>query len=487
MKKENIKYILLILFFILILFLSPISGDDWGNYIEGSKGIRHIFGNAIGMYFDWEGRFVSRILINLLTYHKVLWNVINSLMIVGIIYYITKIVKPKNKKLVFILSTLIILVMNIFTFSQVVVWVAGNITYLFVVPIMLYYFYQLFENNHNTKLNCTICAFLNIIIPMFIEHMAITLVVGNILILIYKYIKDKKLDKQLLIYLSLSIISLFTMLLSPGSIKRSKIENIEFNKLSVIGKLSYNIPNFIYYTYFISPYLTILSVIGNYYLTKEIKNKYLRFSSSIYLLFVPIIITIIYILSEITGRTLTLQNNILITTYFIIYTILTFILICLYSKNKEAKNVVFFYILGIIANSVMLLSPTWGYRTSFGTYVFLCITYIEIIDKNIIENRLINFMLLIILFIMISFYSILYISVAKQNKENVNKIKSSKNPDVIEIIKYPSFANCNINPTNPYHMKRFKEYYNIPENTEVRIIDNNWKYLIFYQKSCHCK
>ena len=39
-------------------------------------------------------------------------------------------------------------------------------------------------------------------------------------------IKNKKLDKYILIYLLLSIISLLTMLLSPGSIKRSKIENV---------------------------------------------------------------------------------------------------------------------------------------------------------------------------------------------------------------------------------------------------------------------
>mgnify|MGYP005874952945 CR=1 FL=1 len=224
MKKENIKYIVLILFFLFILFLSPISGDDWGNYIEGSQGIRHVFGNAIGMYFDWEGRFISRILINILTYHKVLWNIINSLMIVGIIYYTVKIINPRNKKLIFILSTLTIFMMNIFTFSQVVVWVAGNITYLFVIPMMLYYFYNLLQNKKQTKLTIIINILLNMIMPMFIEHMAVALVVGNILILAYKYIKNKKLDKYILIYLLLSIISLLTMLLSPGSIKRSKIE-----------------------------------------------------------------------------------------------------------------------------------------------------------------------------------------------------------------------------------------------------------------------
>ena len=393
-------------------------------------------------------------------------------MIVGIIYYTVKIINPRNKKLIFILSTLTILMMNIFTFSQVVVWVAGNITYLFVIPMMLYYFYNLLQNKKQTKLTIIINILLNIIMPMFIEHMAVALVVGNILILVYKYIKNKKLDKYILIYLLLSIISLLTMLLSPGSIKRSKIENVEFNNLSIINKIIYNMPNFIYYTYFIYPYLIILSTIGNYYLSKEIKNKYLRFTTYIFLLFIPIIVTLIYLLSEVTRNSLTIQNN---------------ILICIYSKNKKDKITIFFYTLGLVSNLVMLASPTWGFRTSFGTYIFLCISYLEIIDKNTIEKKFVNSLLLVITIIMIIFYSILYISIAKQNRENINKINASKHSNVIEIAKYPSFANCNINPTNPYHMKRFKEYFNIPESTEVRIVDNNWKYLIFYKKSCNCK
>lgn len=486
MKKENIKYFLLALLFMFILFLSPISGDDWGNYIEGSQEIRHIFGNAIGMYFDWEGRFISRILINLLTYHKILWNIVNSLMIVGIIYYTVNLINPKNKKLVFTLSTLVVLMMNIFTFSQVVVWVAGNITYLFVIPMMLYYFYQILRDEKCTKLKFSIYIFLNIIIPMFVEHMAVILVIGNILILIYKYIKNKKIDKQLLVYLLFSIISLIAMLFSPGSIKRSQIENTEFNKLSIMGKIAYNLPNFIYYTYFIYPYLTLLSTIGNYHLLKSIKNKYLRFFSYIYLLLIPIIITSVYILSEFTRDSLQLQNSVIVILYFITYTIITFILICLYSKKQKSKNAIFFYILAISANLVMLLSPTWGYRTSFGTYVFLSIAYIEIIDKSVIENKLIDAILLIVSIVMFIFYTILYISVARQYRENLNTINTSKKSNVIEIRKYPSFVNCNINPSNPYHMKRFKEYFNIPESTEVKIIDNNWKYLIFY-KSCNCK
>ena len=76
--KKKIFFKCIFIFFLIIFFLSPISGDDWGNYIEGSRGLYKSITEAIGMYFSWEGRFISRVLINILTYHKVLWNIVNS-------------------------------------------------------------------------------------------------------------------------------------------------------------------------------------------------------------------------------------------------------------------------------------------------------------------------------------------------------------------------------------------------------------------------
>ena len=52
------------------------------------------------------------------------------------------------------------------------------------------------------------------------------------------------------------------------------------------------------------------------------------------------------------------------------------------------------------------------------------------------------------------------------------------NKEIIEIESFPRYANCNINPTNEYHLTKFKEYYQIPKNKEVRILPNNWRYII---------
>ena len=90
--KKKVFFVSIFILFFVILCLSPICGDDWGNYIISRRGIYHAFGEAVGMYFAWEGRFVSRVLINLLTSHKILWNIVNSIFILGIVYYFIKII-----------------------------------------------------------------------------------------------------------------------------------------------------------------------------------------------------------------------------------------------------------------------------------------------------------------------------------------------------------------------------------------------------------
>ena len=109
---------------------------------------------------------------------------------------------------------------------------------------------------------------------MFVEHAGVILVLINLFLLIYKYKKDKEFSKELFMYLIISIISLSSMLLSPGTHKRSLVENTYFNSLNIIGKVIYNIHNFVYYTYIIYPYLSVLVFIGNIKLIKgNIKHK----------------------------------------------------------------------------------------------------------------------------------------------------------------------------------------------------------------------
>ena len=478
-KKEKMFYISSFVFYLFILFLSPISGDDWGNYIAGSNGLYHSIGNAVGMYFSWEGRFVSRVLINILTYHKFLWNIVNAFLIVLFNYLCIKIIKPKRNKLCYLFVFLIIPFMNLYTFSQTITWVAGNITYFFEIPLILIYYMMLYKKDYDSKIKYIFLLLLSASIPMFAEHMAAVLVVGNLLILFYEYYKTKKIDKRIVIFTIVAIIFTLLMYLSPGTKLRSASENIDFNKLSIFGKLLYNIPTFVYYTFMDNYYLLILFIITNFLIIKnKFKNKWFKFLLTLFLTIVPIITLIIYPLSIV--KNFNIINNIWLIIYYIVFLIISFVL-NIREKNKEST---FIFIIGIMANCVMLMSPTWGYRTTLFTYMMLSLANIMIISKYLKNNKIIEIVLKVLATTICILFTILYINIFRCQKDLEKGIRTQlkEKKDVIDIVMFPNYVNCNINPDNDFHLVKYKEYYNIPQDKKINFIDGKWKYFVIYKK-----
>lgn len=476
LKRENIIYYVIFFFFLVIFSLSPISGDDWGNYLIGRLGIYKWFSVALGMYFDWEGRLVSRILINMLTYNKWLWNIVNSLFVTGIIYFINRITNKKNKIVPLVLSILVMLLMNIYMFSQVMVWLAGNITYLFPMALLLVYLYFISSKKFKyNKYNIILFGIFNFLLPMFVEHMAGLLIIINLFMLINRSIKNKKLDKLYLIFFILSIISTAVMFLSPGSYKRSLIENVEFNNLSIFGKVFYNIPNFINYTFISNSFLVILLVISSIYLVSKLKiKKNIKIISYLFLSIIPLFTVVVFNFNIDILKLILDSSNIFIISYWIIF---MFLFICLLIYFKDYNNLLFI-LMGLLLNGIMLLSPTWGYRTSFGTYIFMIIPCISIIS-NIKFHRYIEYGLICCTCIVSFVFLIFYVNVRLEQNHLEKSIKKQlkENKEVIEISTFPDYANCDINPRDEFHLGKFKEYYNIPEDKEVVLRSNEWRYL----------
>lgn len=130
----------------------------------------------------------------------------------------------------------------------------------------------------------------------------------------------------------------------------------------------------------------------------------------------------------------------------------------------------------------MLISPTWGFRTSLFTYIVLSIIGVNIISRYYINNRLYFILSYFFVCLLCLFYLIFYINVfrCQANLEKSIKSQIDSNSSTIYIEKFPSFASCNINPSNDFHLRFYKQYYNIPEEYDVIIRDNKWKYIIFY-------
>ena len=470
------KILLSVLIISFIIFsITPIAGDDWGNYLTGQKGISSIVKIAISMYKTWEGRFVSRILISFLTYNKWIWNILNATlmtMLISIMYKYQK--KGKFRSLIMII--LGILLVNISFSSQVYLWLAGNITYFFPSVISLMVITYLLKSKNNIK-NIWISLLLLIIsfiIPMFVENIGCAYVFGLILIFIYKYYKDKKISILILLMLILSIIGLILMLLSPGSQIRMN-ENIEFANMNLFGKIYRNIPNFIRYSFTKNIFILIMMLIPiNKYILDKFKNN--KYKIVIIILFniipclsifqnwhymIPIGIDINY-------------NGVFLTTnwYYIFYWII-FMMIYILSIIKyleEKDDIIILFLIGLSSMGVMFLTPVWGERVST-LYVFIII----IMSTRMISELNINYKIIKILPVMLILILSINLGYSIANKifdmRRSNDIKEQieNNKDIIYIYYNGINSLWNYTPFEEYHVNTFKKYYCIEENKRLEV------------------
>ena len=273
------------------------------------------------------------------------------------------------------------------------------------------------------------------------------------------------------------------MVLSPGTRYRNSIENLAFNELNIFEKIIYNIPNFVYYTFIINTFMLMLMSVSNYFLIKNnVKKSWLKYFLMVFMEIVPLFTIIGYILSMFIDSSLFVvdYNNLFIILYWIIYLIILSILIFVFDK-KDFKTL-FLFLIGLMSNVVMLISPTWGYRTSFFTYLILCIVALKVINVYVKENKLIIYLINSCMVFSILFYLVFYINIwrCQINLEKSIKKQLKEDKPIVYIDKFPSFANCNINPENEYHIGKYKLYYGIPEDKELVLVEGKWKYVILY-------
>jgi len=472
MKLNKIALITFILF-LTICILTPISGDDYGNYISTNGTIYEAISIAKSNYYTLEGRFISRIIILYTTYHKILWNLITPGLFTLLIYYSSKFLNKKTSHLILLLG---ILFMNNDMFAQSYTWLAGSITYLYPSCLIIFYFsYIYFKHNKFKTIDYILLTILSIIIPMFVENLACSFVLGTFIILIYTTITDKKINYIYLINFLLSTIFLIIMLKSPGSAQRALTENINFNNYNILQKIIHNIPNYNLYLFFKNSTMIILTLIPiEYYLIKNSqKLKAIIFS------IIPIISIINNMYYMLPMKFSFLQNINIINTsnpiyiiYWAIYIIILIKTINYIIKHQKLKHFIFFILTTSFSSTIiMLILPTWGDRITLFNVLVMTIVGIILID-NIIEynEKIIKFIKTITILTCI-YFVIIFVSIYQINnyREKTIEKEINENKEQITIIRNPFIYLWNNNPSTKYFIDTYKIYMNIPNSLEINI------------------
>lgn len=453
-KKSTYYYIFIFSFFLIISLLMPYGGDDWNNLLDGKGNLSSIINIAISDFMTWEGRFFSRICLGLLVPRQIIWSLLNASIMTFIVYTFTKIINPKNNTVLslFILSLLLI---NSTAFAQVYVWKTGNITYLFPMfyLTLLFYFNFLAKDN---KLLKYIVVLLALPFSMFVENVSVSIVIVCLAFTIYTFIKNKKINIPMLLSFVLSLIGLILMITSPGTRARLNYEG-DFSNLSILGKFIYNIPSLINYTYIKNAFLLIIIIYALLILiNKYVSSKKIKLTLSVFVL-ISALTSITQTLTFITRHhviglwRLLMVEKWYVIVYWLIFTIIVIYFIIKYLKDTKDFKAFLFFLIAIISNGSMMISPVWGERTAFLTTIMLYLLMLSIINKlddNFIKSKKTN----IIVTILIALFSLLFTIYAIYYHDLVNdrdnyikrQIKDGKKE--IEVIITPSYYTWNVTP-----------------------------------------
>ena len=464
--QNNKFYISIYIIFFIICILTPISGDDYMNYVRGQQDIIGILSTTKEFYLTWEGRVVSRIIILIFTTHKFLWNIVTPFLFVIVFKSLLQNDKFKNKYSYYLLVMSILLV-SPSMFAQSYTWLAGNITYFYPMALSIYYFSVLYNNLDNKlKINQIILlSILALIIPMFTENIGCAFVFGNFLLIMFNYYLKKKTRINWLFFI-ISALSLVLMLISPGSAVRANEEGV-VNSYGLLEKIYINI---VYYftEYTITRHtfmLVLILVCCNIYCCKNKSKQY----KIIFLILFNIIPAL-----TIIGKFLNIKivsHNLYYYPYLILVGVI--FILSLMNSYKDDKKMLLYYMLLLLAafSSIlcMLVVGYWFDRISIFFVIVVSFISLKIIDRNIEINKdneslikmFFTISLIWIIFCMFSTYKI-----EKYRTRYVNEQKELKK-ECIEVIYNPSPYLWLSNLNGKYFVDTYKQYQKIDNEVEL--------------------
>lgn len=496
-KNRKINSFALIVFGIFVFGLfyyitkaTPLAGDDWGYAINGTKG--NPFMTAISFYQTWSGRFFSELWGFLVAPNKGLWNVLNPLFFLAIFLCTTFL---SSSQRTYISSGLLILVLMLRVSNnlrmETYTWIMGT---TYVIPLMLSLIYFLiiekkviFKKENKLGWYTYLSSAIVFYIGLTMENIAAAIIGALIIMLIYYFYYHHSFNKNLLVNLFFSSISLLIMRLSPGSQARLLRDHAIWNQQGIFTKIVDNMPAFIRYTFIDNRYVVFaltLVLIALLY-KRVLKNRNVKTIGGSIMMLGYLLTVIAVIGANKLATTFNLSfmnvflelNNPLVWLFWLVYVVVVLFLVYKLIDNIKSRQKIFFYIIvGGAANVVMLLSPIFGSRSSLYFVYFLIITIVLLFNELKLSDGNVILVLSLILFIFIcqsaNDYRLRYDKVRQIQKERLAIIQYYKdNPDIDEIhiprMPVDSIHSADVEVGDDYHFDTFKMYYGLNPNAVV--------------------
>jgi len=458
------------LFFLIILALSPISGDDWKSFIIGKDGLVNSFNNINIL----DGRIISGFLINIFSYNKILFDISFAILISQFVKMCNEIMGTVKTKYLYLYPLIGILLVSVITFSYNYVSINSTVAYTFPSIVFIMYFYNLLKSDDKSVKMLIKLIIYSIYICLSSIHIAIAFLIANIFYYIFKRNEDNNR------YIILLIVNLICVIFSLSLLEN----NIFYTNLESINNIPYLIENF-----FSNNILLIIlgSIPINMYLHEKLKeNTYVRVVITLFDLILVFSLSYNFfnyspvnlnlILSKYRGIFAT--ENWYYIFYFIVYIVLFILSINYYTKNKKLKDMFNVLIISSILLGIMsLISPIFD-RGSIILFVLslIMISCFQAVSMNTkVFVKIVKFLsILLIVYYLFIFAIIKYIDVTRTSyiKEQLDAESSN-----IEVKANPTYFIWRYNPVDYFQIKDFKEYYDIPLSCTIDV-----KYFGIFEK-----
>lgn len=243
--KLLIPSVLLFLLTLMVTFQVRFYGDDFFYARFTSSTFHYFLTRHIEHYKMANGRVIVHLLATIfLGLPLYLWQLINPLLLGGIVYFGSKIaLGPTEKKLAAMISTSTIFISAILFLDptitrQSIYWLTGSFNYVYPIFVLLLYWYYLSIAKLDTiKWYVPLLAFLS---AATVEQVSLMTFGLTVLILFeYAIVKKKPINKMQMITLLSAAVGMLTVIACPAVFLRASIEDAP--ALGFLNLLKYNL------------------------------------------------------------------------------------------------------------------------------------------------------------------------------------------------------------------------------------------------------
>ena len=434
------------------------------------------------MWSSYNGRILNNYFDMILPKYDGLWAVTSALIHTLTIFVLLKIFSKENSKKSILLFIILVLSVSPSFRAQVQIHKTGNVSYAiptFLIMVSSYLLLKKRMEKHDSYSHFGI-MFLSLAASLWIENLTIGLLLLNICVLFYDYLKNKKINKYTLCSLIGCIIGCLIIFTSPGFFNRY---NSDVGSKTIFESIKDNLSVVLYQITLEEKFIYIVySLIASSLFFRKKRKKYIAFK--IYFSLLSIYLITYTLLENFSNYNIVLLNyygkfiihfadlNKKLTVLIMMSMLASIVLsINILFKNNNKENLNFLYLLSLFTTGPVIMSP--GKRNYIILMYCLFIIIINLFELLKIKNEKRVYILLIVLLLckLENYHYVLNKAyrVTQDRKRIINRYKMTGQKGSIVLPVYDSEIWGNLSSSNYWGSLVY--YYGLKPGTIVYMDD----------------